>query len=179
MQTVKFTQMQDGDVEDYRLLDARERDFATQTAERVLAALGGLENSISGYQVSRLEHSLQTATRAERDGADEQMVVTALLHDIGDGLAPWNHGAMAAAILEPYVREECVWIAAHHGILQKYYYAHHLGGDRDERDGLRGHPHFAACDNFCARWDQAAFDPAYDTLPLDHFAPLVREILHR
>jgi len=179
METVKFTQMQDGDGEDYDFLDRCERDFAAGTADRVLAALAGLEQSMFGYQVSRLEHSLQTATRAERDGADDEMVVTALLHDIGDGLAPWNHGDMAAAVLKPYVREECVWIAAHHGLFQKYYYAHHLGGDRNERDKFRDHPHYKACEHFCAAWDQAAFDPAYDTQPLDHFAPLVRRILSR
>ncbi len=150
-----------------------------RTADRVLTALADLAHSMSGYQVSRLEHSLQTATRAERDGADPEMVVTALLHDIGDGLAPWNHGDLAAAILQPYLREECVWIAAHHGLFQKYYYAHHLGGDRHERDRYRDHPHFEACVHFCEAWDQAAFDPAYDSLPLDHFAPMVRTLLSR
>ena len=179
MQTVRFTQMKDGGAEDYRLLDRYERDFAAGTADRVLAALADLQHSMSGYQVSRLEHSLQTATRAERDGADPEMVVTALLHDIGDGLAPWNHGALAAAILQPYLREECVWIAAQHGLFQSYYYAHHMGGDRDARERFRGHPHFDACLHFCEAWDQAAFDPGYDSLPLEHFAPIVRTLLSR
>ncbi|MDP6566501.1 MAG: HD domain-containing protein [Alphaproteobacteria bacterium] len=171
--------MKDGDADDYRLLDRHERDFAAGTADRVLAALAELEHSLSGYQVSRLEHSLQTASRAERDGADREMVVTALLHDIGDGLAPWNHGALAAAILQPYVREECVWIAAHHGIFQKYYYAHHLDGDRHQRERHRDHPHYEACRHFCEAWDQASFDPDYDTLPLEHFAPVVRQLFSR
>lgn len=108
METVRFTQMKDGEIEDYQFLDGCEREFSTGTSDRVLVALADLENSMSGYQASRLEHSLQTATLAERDGADEQMVVTALLHDIGDCLAPWNHGALAAAVLQPHVREECV-----------------------------------------------------------------------
>ncbi len=179
MGTVRFTQMKDGGVEDYQSLDRHEREFAAGTADRVMAALAELENSMSGYQVSRLEHSLQTATRAERDGADKEMVVTALLHDIGDGLAPWNHGAVAAAVLQPYLREECVWIAAHHGIFQSYYYAHHLGGDRHGRDRYRHHPHYDACLHFCEAWDQASFDPGYDSLPLEHFAPMVRLILSK
>ena len=179
METVRFTQMKDGDLEDYQFLDGCERDFTTGTADRVLVSLADLEKSMSGYQASRPEHSLQTATLAERDGADEQMVVTALLHDIGGGLAPWNHGALAAAVLQPYVREECVWIATHHGLFQKYYYAHHLGGNRNERNQYRDHPHYQACMHFCEAWDQAAFDPAYDSHPLEHFAPLVRKVLHR
>ncbi|MDE0942117.1 MAG: HD domain-containing protein [Alphaproteobacteria bacterium] len=179
MDTVQFNQMKDGGVEDYQLLDQCEREFAAGTADRVLAALQALEGSMSGYKVSRLEHSLQTATLAERDGADPEMVVTALLHDIGDGLAPWNHGAMAAAILQPYLREECVWIASHHGLFQKYHYAHHLGGDRHEREQYRDHPHYDACCYFCDAWDQAAFDPDYDSLPLEHFAPRVRQLLTR
>ncbi len=179
MDTVKFTQMKDGDAADYQFLDGQERVFAAQTADRVLAALAELEHSMSGYQVSRLEHCLQTATRAQRDGADDEMVVTALLHDIGDTLAPWNHGALAAAILQPYVREECVWIAAHHGLFQKYYYAHHMGGDRNEREKYSGHPHYVACVHFCEAWDQASFDPGYDSQPLEEFAPLVRRILNR
>jgi predicted HD phosphohydrolase len=179
MKRVQFTKMEDGDSADYRLLDRYEREFADTTSERILKALAELENSISGYQVSRLEHSLQTATRAERDGADAEMVVTALLHDIGDTLAPWNHGALAAAILKPYVRDECVWIAEHHGLFQKYYYAHHLGSDRNQRERFSDHPFYEPCVHFCAAWDQASFDPSYDTMPLEHFAPVVRQVLSR
>ncbi len=145
----------------------------------MLAHLEGLSDSLGGYKVSRLEHALQTATRARRDGAGEEMVVAALLHDIGDVLAPRNHGELAAAVLRPCVAEATHWMIAHHGVFQAYYYAHHLGGDRDARDRYRGHPHFAATVDFCDRWDQASFDPDYDTMPLESFEPLVRRVFAR
>jgi predicted HD phosphohydrolase len=177
--TVSFTQMKDGTAADYELLEAMEAAFAAETADRVLDHLLRLEHSLSGYQVSRLEHSLQTATRAERDGADIDWIVTALLHDIGDDLAPHNHDSIAAAVIKPYVREECAWVCQHHGIFQLVYYAHHVGGDPDIRERYRDHPHYQAAVDFCERWDQASFDPAYDALPLDHFAPMVREVFSR
>jgi predicted HD phosphohydrolase len=177
--TVGFTQMKDGTREDYALLDRFERQWAAGTADRILQALRALDHSIAGYQVSRLEHSLQTATRAHRDGADVDWVVAALLHDLGDELAPYNHDALAAAILEPYVREEVTWVIRHHGLFQRKYYAHHMGGDPDARERYRGHPHYRACVDFCEHWDQASFDPDYDSLPLEAFAPMVREVFAR
>ncbi len=178
-QTVSFTAMKDGTRDDYLLLDRLERAYADGLAARVLAELGALEHSLGGYQVSRLDHSLQTATRAHRDGADIDMVVSALLHDIGDPLAPYNHAAIAVAILKPYVREDCIWVLEHHGIFQQAYYAHHLGGERYARERYRDHPAYQLCIDFCEKWDQAAFDPGYDTLPLDFFAPLVHEVFAR
>lgn len=178
-ETVGFTRMKDGTREDYELLDRFERQHAAGTAERILQALGALEHSLAGYQVSRLEHSLQTASRAKRDGADIDWVVAALLHDLGDELAPYNHDAFAAAILEPYVGEEVTWVIRHHGLFQRTYYAHHMGGDPDARERYRDHPHYQACVDFCERWDQASFDPHYDSLPLEAFAPLVREVFAR
>ena len=127
---VSFRQMQDGTREDYLLLDESERDYAAGLAERVLDALRHLDHSLEGYPVSRLRHSLQAATRAQRDGADEELIVAALLHDVGDELAPYNHAELAAAILRPYVRPEVTWIVAQHGLFQNYYYVHHFGGDR-------------------------------------------------
>ncbi|MGI9417499.1 MAG: HD domain-containing protein [Geminicoccaceae bacterium] len=177
--TVSFTQMKDGTAEDYELLDAMEEAYATGTADRVLDYLKRLERSLSGYQISRLDHSLQTATRAERDGADIDWVVTALLHDIGDELAPFNHDSIAAAVIKPYVREECAWVCEHHGIFQMVYYAHFQGGDPDIRERYRDHPYYQAAVDFCERWDQASFDPAYATMPLAHFAPAVREVFAR
>jgi predicted HD phosphohydrolase len=176
---VSFLQMKDGTREDYLLLDRSERDFARGLSDRILAALAKLDHSLEGYRVSRLEHSLQAATRAERDGADEDMIAAALLHDIGDELAPYNHADMAAAIMRPYVREDVTWIVAQHGLFQNYYYVHHLGGDRNARDRLKDHPWYGACADFCERWDQASFDPAYPTRPLGHFEPLVRRIFSR
>lgn len=179
MQTVSFRQMRDGTKADYELLERLEREYLAGLPDRVLEALRKLDDTLGGYRVTRLEHSLQTATRAEDDGADEEMVLGALLHDLGDDLAPANHSQYAASIIRPYVRAEVSWIVAHHGVFQKYYYAHHTGEDPNERERYRGHPWFGACERFCERWDQAAFDPDYPTRPLAHFEPLVRRIFAR
>ncbi|MEM7041779.1 MAG: HD domain-containing protein [Pseudomonadota bacterium] len=177
--TVGFTRMKDGTAEDYELLEALESVYAAGTADRVLDHLGRLEHSFAGYQISRLGHSLQSATRAERDGADVDWIITALLHDIGDDLAPFNHDSIAAAVIKPYVREECAWVCEHHGIFQMVYYAHFQGGDPDIRERYRDHPYYQAAVDFCERWDQASFDPAYDTFALDHFKPMVEEVFSR
>jgi predicted HD phosphohydrolase len=176
---VSFRRMEDGTREDYLLLDESERRYAEGLPGRVLEGLQKLDHSLYGYPVSRLQHSQQTATPAQPDGADEEMVVAALLHDIGDELAPYNHSEMAAAILRPYVRAEVAWIVAHHGLFQNYYYVHHLGGDRYARDRLRDHPWYDACAHFCAAWDQCSFDPDYPSESLEYFAPLVRRIFTR
>jgi predicted HD phosphohydrolase len=176
---VSFRQMKDGTQADYQLLDRLERDYAVSLPERLLQAMRKLDGSLQGYQVTRLEHSLQTATRAERDGADEEMIAAALLHDVGDDLAPHNHAAFAAEIVRPYVRPEIAWIVAQHGTFQMYYYAHHLGSDRNAREALRGHQWFAACATFCENWDQASFDPDYESYPLEHFVPLLRDMFCR
>ena len=176
---VAFTAMAEGSREDYELLSRLEEEFAAGTADRVLEQLRRLAGSLGGYRVDRLEHSLQSATRAYRDGADEEMVVAALLHDAGDLLAPHNHSELAAAILRPYVSERTYWIVRHHGLFQSYYYAHHLGGDRHARDQYRSHPWYQAAIDFCHRWDQPSFDPAYPSLPLAFFEPMVRRIFAR
>jgi len=179
MDRVKFTQMKDGDREDYAFLHPLEVEYASGTAERLLKALVELDESLSGYQVTRLGHSVQSATRAWRDGADIDWVVSALLHDIGDIYAPYNHDEYAAAILRPFVREQCSWVVEKHGDFQMLYYGHHVGGDRMKRDRHNGHAYFDDCAEFCERWDQASFDPGYDTLPLEFFAPMVGEVFAR
>ncbi|MFO1040087.1 MAG: HD domain-containing protein [Geminicoccaceae bacterium] len=179
MRTVEFKAMKDGTREDYALLAAYEKEHLAGLGDRILAALAPLAQSFPGYKVTRLEHSLQTASRALRDGADTDWIVTALLHDIGDDLAPYNHDSMAATILQPYVREECAWVLRHHGLFQLVYYGHHVGLDPNARDKHRGHPCYDAAVTFCERWDQAAFDPDYPTLPLETFEPLVREVFAR
>jgi predicted HD phosphohydrolase len=176
---VSFRQMQDGTKEDYVLLDESEKQYAAGLAHRVLESLLKLDHSLACYPVSRLGHSLQAATRALRDNADEELVVAALLHDIGDELAPYNHTEIAAAILRPYVRPEVTWIVAQHGLFQNYYYVHHFGGDRNARERLRDHPWYEACVHFCAAWDQCSFDPDYASEPLATFEPLVRRIFAR
>ena len=177
--TVSFTSMAAGSQEDYDLLDRLESEFAAGTADRVLEQLRGLSGSLAGYQVDRLEHSLQSATRAYRDGAEEEMVVAALLHDVGDLLAPENHSEMAAAVLRPYVSERTYWIVRHHGLFQSYYFAHFRGGDRNARDRYKDHPWYQDAVDFCHRWDQPAFDPAYESLDLEFFEPMVQRVFAR
>lgn len=178
-QIVSFTRMEDGTREDYEFLDRSEREFARGLPESILTALTKLDHTLVGYPVSRLEHSLQTATRARNDGADAELIVAALVHDIGDELAPYNHAEIAASILRPYVRAEVTWIVEQHGVFQSYYYAHHTGGNRHGRDAFRDHPWYASCQNFCANWDQCSFDPNYSWEPLASFEPLVRSIFTR
>jgi predicted HD phosphohydrolase len=179
MKTVKFTAMKDGDREDYEFLERHEVAYTAGTAARLLRALEELDESLSGYKVTRLGHSLQSATRAWRDGADEDWVVAALLHDIGDIYAPYNHDEYAAAILRPFLREQCTWVVEKHGLFQRLYYAHHTGGDPEARQREAGHPYFDDCAEFCERWDQASFDPDYPSLPLAHFAPMVAHVFAR
>ena len=176
---VSFRRMEDGTREDYLLLDRSEREFARGLPERVLDAVRMLDHSLEGYPLSRLGHSLQTASRALADGADDELIVAALIHDVGDELAPYNHAEIAAGILRPYVRPEVTWIVEQHGLVQSYYYAHHLGGNRNARDGIKNHPWYGACEAFCARWDQVSFDPDYPTRPLEVFEPYVRKIFSR
>ena len=175
---VRFAAMDHGTREDYDLVAAHDAMNAAQLAERVLAWLRCMDGD-SPYRISRLEHALQTATRAERDGADDETIACALLHDIGDVISPRNHSEAAAALLAPYVSEKNHWIVRHHGLFQGYYWLHHFGEDRNARDRHRDHQHYEACVEFCARWDQASFDPAYPTRPLQHYAPLVRELFSR
>jgi predicted HD phosphohydrolase len=172
--------MEDGTAADYALV-MREEDRlkAAHFADHVLGLLRAMEGPTVGYKIDRYQHSLQSATRAERDGADEETIVAALLHDIGDTIAPDNHAELAATVLKPYVTHRTWWVIQHHGIFQGYYFWHHIGGDRNAREKYRGHPHFEACAEFCGKWDQTAFDPAYDTAPLSHFEPMVRRVLAR
>jgi predicted HD phosphohydrolase len=179
MQKVSFTRMKDGTREDYLLIEDAERKHADGLVDRLLAQLVALKDEPLPLQVDRLEHSLQAATRAYRDGADEEMVVAALLHDIGDELAPYNHCEVAAAILRPYVSEETYWVVKYHGVFQAHYYAQHYDRDTNERDRYKDSPHYQACVDFCEKWDQEAFDPAYQTEPLEFFEPMVRRIFAR
>jgi predicted HD phosphohydrolase len=179
MDKVKFTQMKDGDREDYEFLTAHEVAYTEKTAERLLTAMKDLDAGLSGYQITRLGHSVQAATRAWRDGADEDWVVAALLHDIGDIYAPYNHDEYAATILRPFVREQCAWVVEKHGDFQMLYYGHHVGGDRNKRDRHRDSQYFDDCAEFCERWDQSSFDPAYADLPLEFFRPMVERVFAR
>ncbi|MEX3011207.1 HD domain-containing protein [Hoeflea sp. TYP-13] len=180
MKTVGFTQMKDGTKEDYELLAEMEKPYHALTADRILAELKKQgEDTLSGYRITRLEHGLQSATRALRDGADIDWVVGALLHDVGDGLAPQNHDRFAAEVVRPFVRDEVAWVIEHHGIFQMHFYGHHYGWDPDARDRFKDHPCFRSCADFCERWDQASFDPDYESETLEFFEPMVREVFSR
>ena len=179
MKKVKFTQMKDGTKEDYDLLSKYEEKFSKDLPDRVLEALKNLDSSVDGYQVTRLEHSLQSATRAEKDGAEEEMVVATLIHDIGDNLAPHNHSQLVASVLRPYVSDKIYWIILHHGIFQEYYYAHHIGRDRNARDKFKDHPYYQDAVDFCEKWDQKSFDPNYESYSLEYFEPKVRNLFSK
>ena len=179
MEKVKFKQMKDGTKEDYLLLDAHEKNYIKGTADRIINFMSNLNNTLEGYQISRLEHSLQTATRALNDKANEEMIVAALLHDIGDELAPLNHSEYAAAVLKPYVSEKTHWIIEKHGEFQMYYYAHHLNGNKNQRDKYKGHKYYEDTINFCEKWDQKSFDPNFKSLDLKDFKPYVKKIFSR
>jgi len=179
MDQVKFTAMKDGDGEDYAFLTEHEIEYTKGTADRLLNALVSLDEGLSGYQVTRLGHSLQSATRAWRDGADTDWIVSALLHDIGDIFAPYNHDEYAASIIKPFVREQCTWVVEKHGDFQMLYYGHHVGGNQHKRDAYTGHPYFDDCVAFCERWDQSSFDPDYETFDISFFTPMVRDVFAR
>ncbi|MHA6263759.1 HD domain-containing protein [Arenibacterium sp. CAU 1754] len=179
MDKVSFTRMKDGTREEYEFLTAHEVEYTKGTADRLLQAMVSLDEGLSGYQITRLGHSLQSATRAWRDGADDDWVVSALLHDIGDIFAPYNHDEYAATILRPFVREQCSWCVQTHGDFQMLYYGHHVGGNQHKRDRHKGHAYFDDCAEFCERWDQSSFDPEYDILPLEFFEPMVQAVFAR
>lgn len=174
-----FHAMTEGTAEQWHEISRLAGDFRRELPDRLLGQLRMLEGGLDGYAVNRLEHSLQTATRAFRDGRDEEYVVCALMHDIGDLMGPANHAEIGAVILKPFVSEANHWMLDKHGVFQGYYFFHHLGLDRDLREQYRGHPHFEHCAEFCHRYDQNSFDPAYDSMPLEAFEPMLRRVLAR
>jgi len=176
---VSFKRMDEGSASDYALLDEFETDYIKGLPDRIIHSLQRLEDTLGGYQVTRLQHSLQSATRAEADGADIELIVAALIHDIGDELAPENHSQLAACIIRPYVRAEVSWILEMHGVFQFKYYADKVGLNPDERERWRNHPWFDSCEQFCRDWDQVSFDPDYETKPLSYFEPMLRQVFSR
>ena len=176
MSRATFNRMEDSTAEDWRVIGDEFAAFSKKLPDRVLAHLKLLDGDYGGFPVDRLQHSLQTATRAWRDGRDEEYVVCALLHDIGDTLGSFNHFDIAAAILKPFVSDANLWMVQHHGIFQGYYFFHHIGLDRNLREQFRGHAHFARTEEFCALYDNPAFDPKAEALPLSEFEPLVRRV---
>ena len=177
METVNFIRMEDGTEEEYQFLDTLEEEYKAGLADRLIIALNLLEHSLSGYKISRLDHVLQGATRAYRADESEEMILSVLLHDIGDELAPYSHSEMAAAILRPFVSEKLYWIVKHHGLFQMYYYAHFFGGDRNARDKFKEHRWYQDAIDFCQDYDQNCFDPDYDSESLEFFEPLLRKLV--
>jgi len=171
-----FTEMLHGTAEDYAIIAEEGAKLATQLPDRILEHLDILKGETAGFAVDRYEHSLQTATRAYRDGRDEEYVVCALLHDIGDTIASANHADLAATMLEPFVSEQNYWIVKHHGIFQGYYFFEHLGLDKNLRDEYKDNENWNACAEFCSKYDQNSFDPNYDTMGIEEFEPMVRKV---
>jgi predicted HD phosphohydrolase len=174
VQQTSFRAFEESTVEDWAIIAPHVNVIQSYVPEHVLEQLRCLEHENNVFPISRLAHSLQTATRAERDGRDEEYVLCALLHDIGDVLSPMNHSSIGAAILKPFVSEANHWMVEHHEIFQGYYFWHHIGRDRNARDFYRDSPYFEYTEEFCAKYDQVSFDADYRSEPLEHFVPLVR-----
>ena len=179
MKKVNFTEMKKGTKKDYIFLDKLEKEYAGETADRILSFLSRMTSTLEGYKISRLDHSLQSATRAFKNNESEEMIVACLLHDIGDELAPLNHSEYAASVLKPYVSERTHWIIEKHGEFQMYYYAHHLGGNKNKREKYKGHKYYKDTIEFCEKYDQNSFDPNFKSLPLEFFKPFVKKVFSR
>jgi predicted HD phosphohydrolase len=173
----RFRNFEEGTQEDWSIIASQYLGYAQKLPDRVLTHLDLLKGDFGGFPIDRLDHCLQTATRAHRDGRPETYVVMALLHDVGDTIATYNHPDIGAAMIKPFVTEEEHWICAQHGLFQGNYYFHFLGMDRDARDVHRGHEHWDACEEFCRKYDQAAFDPDYSNEPLAFFEPMLRRVM--
>ncbi|MBE93772.1 HD domain-containing protein [Marinobacter sp.] len=171
-----FTHMKDGKAEDWQIIASSFGEFAKALPDRILSHLKMLEGDFGGFPVDRLTHCLQTATLAHQDGKDDEYVVCALLHDIGDTLGTYNHADVAAVLLEPFVSDANHWMIKHHAIFQGYFFFHYLGMNRDMRDQYRDHPHFERTIEFVHKYDSPAFDPDAETLPLSYFEPMVRQV---
>ncbi len=172
-----FTRMEDSSAEDWACIVPEAMQMARTLPDRVMAHLKLLDGDFGGFPIDRLSHCLQTATLAHRDGRSEEYVVCALLHDIGDTLGSYNHADIAAAILEPFVEEGHHWMVKHHAIYQGHNFFHHIGLDRNLRDQFKGHAHDALTEEFVRRYDNPAFDPQGEMLPLSHFEPMLRRVM--
>jgi predicted HD phosphohydrolase len=175
----QFNRMQDSTRADWQAIAGEFMQFSQTLPDRVMAHLKLLDGDFGGFPVDRFTHCLQTGTRALRDGRDDEYVVCALLHDIGDTLGTFNHPDIAAAILKPFVSEANLWMVQHHGIFQGYNFFHHIGMDRNMRDMFKGHAHYVRTEEFISLYDDPAFDSHYETLPLQEFEPILRRVMTR
>ena len=170
-----FSAMTEGTADDWQRIAASSLASYPGLPDRVMTHLRLLDGDFGGFKVDRLTHSLQTATRAYRADRDDAYVACALLHDIGDTLASFNHPDVGAAIVKPFVDDGYHWMVEKHGVFQGYYFFHHLGLDRNMRDQFDGHPYYDLTAEFCADFDQPSFDPDYPTMALEEFEPLLRD----
>jgi predicted HD phosphohydrolase len=171
-----FTRMDQSTAEEWANIGVEHTKEQVKVADHVLGLLRSLSDLVGGFAVDQLSHCLQTATRAERDGASEEMVVASLCHDVGKAVSVPNHPAIAAAILQPYVSGDIYHVIKTHQDFQGRHYYAHFGGDPNARDQYRDEPWFALGETFADTYDQNSFDPGYDNLPLEHFEPLVRKV---
>lgn len=171
-----FKNMSDGTAEDWQAVGEGMRQHMQALPKRIVAHMELLRGDYGGFPIDRLEHCLQSATRAYRDGKDEEYVVCALLHDIGDTLGAYNHADLAATILEPFVSEQNYWMVKHHGIFQGYYFFHYFNLDRHGRDKFKDHPYYQVTADFCENYDQNCFDADYDNESLAFFVPMVERV---
>ena len=175
-QRAEFKSMKESTKADWDIIVARYQPFAKELPSRILAHLRLLGGDSGGFAVDRLQHSLLTATLAHKAGEDEEYVVCALLHDVGDTLGSWNHPEVSAAVLKPFVSEANHWMVEKHGIFQGYFFFQHVGMDRNMREQFRGHPHFERTARFCEIYDNPAFDPGMECAPLEFFEPMLRNV---
>ncbi len=179
MVTTSFTRMDASTAEDWAVIGAETMGGQPRVADRVLAMLGSLDEVVDGFAVDQLTHCLQTATRAEQAGADDELVVASLCHDIGKAVSVPNHPRIAAEILRPYVRPEVTAVILAHQDFQGRHYYRHFHLDPDARDQYRAEPWYDLAEQFADEWDQVSFDPHYETAPLGHFEARVRAVFGR
>lgn len=173
-----FTRMDQGTDEDFKILKRVHEMMLHNLPDRLFAMLNDLSGD-EAYNLDRKDHSVQAATRAMRDGADEELIVVALLHDVGETLGPMNHGEIAAAILHPFVSEENYNLLKYHGLFQTYFFGMHMGLDPNARDKFKDEPWYQKTVDFCAKYDEVSFDPAYKNEPMSTFEPMVRRLLNK
>ncbi|MDZ7676354.1 MAG: HD domain-containing protein [Acidimicrobiales bacterium] len=171
-----FTAMDHSTPEEWAQIGAETAANQPRVAETVLAMLRGLADITDGFATDQLTHCLQTATRAERAGEDDEIVVASLCHDVGKFVSVHNHAQIAAEMLKPYVRSDVYHMIRTHQDFQGKHYYEYFGADPEAREQYRGEPWFELTATFADDYDQNSFDPYYDTLPLEHFEDRVRQV---
>jgi len=174
-----FRRMDESTAEQWAHISERTMTNQGRVADRFLMLLESLSSISDGFITDQLTHCLQTATMAERAGADDEVIFGSLCHDIGKAISVPNHGAISAEMIKPYVRDDVYQSIKNHQDFQGKHYYHHFDVPTSLRDRFAGESWFALCEEFTDDWDQQAFDPDYDTLPLSHFEPLIRELTAR